>query len=255
MKLQLVDTHCHLSFEPMKSNIFKVLQRANDSGVSRIVLPAYDLASWSDIAELSPLDGVFPCFGLHPWVADEKLDKMELERFLKKHHSVAIGEIGLDYHIKIFDKDRQIEVFKMQLELALKLNLPVLLHCRGAFDDMLAILEQYAPDLTGVIHAFSKGEELACRFLDLGYMLAFGGAVTRPNAKKARKSAASAPSDSILLETDAPSIGIQGVDAKDVEPMHVAEILQELALIREENLEKLAADTTENAERLFHFRK
>lgn len=248
---QMVDTHCHLSFDPLESDIENVLKRSKDKGVTRIIHPSYDTASWSKVSAMQH-EGVFPAFGLHPWVAEEKLDVETLENLLVKHKAVALGEIGLDYHLKIFDKDRQIEVFRLQLDIAKKLDLPVLLHCRGAFDDMFDILKEYSPDLKGVIHAFSKSPELAKRFLDLGYMIAFGGAVTRKNAHKARKSAAYVPIESILLETDAPSIGINNVDAKNVEPGHVAEIAEYLAEIRFIDITEVAAGTTKNAERLFN---
>jgi TatD DNase family protein len=196
--------------------------------------------------------GVYPALGLHPWVADAPLDIEALRRRLVDETAVAVGEIGLDFKTDI-SRDTQVEVFVRQLACARDLNLPVLLHVRGAFEEMLEILGRMNPRPAGVVHAFSKGPELAKRFVDLGFHIAFGGAVTRPNAKQARKAAAMVPLDRLLLETDAPSIGLVDVAPEQVEPFHVADIAACLAPLREQSAAHIAAVTTENAKKLFGF--
>ncbi|OPL18066.1 MAG: hypothetical protein AVO35_07890 [Candidatus Aegiribacteria sp. MLS_C] len=249
----LVDTHCHLFMDPLFRDVEGVLERAAEAGVGKVVVPAYDRASWDMVADLSNFDAVFPALGLHPWKADEGLDPLALRDLLESTGSVAIGEIGLDSRVGEPSMDLQMEVFVRQLELALEMDLPVILHCRGAFEEMASVLGsgRFGGRLRGVMHAFSRGPELAGRFLDLGLHLAFGGAVTRPRAGRARRSAAGVPQDRILLETDAPSIGMEGLEPDEVEPAHVRRVAESLASLRDVTTDELASVTTGNAERLF----
>ena len=250
----LVDTHCHLDVPPLADDLPGVLARARERQVRRIVAPAYDLASWERVERIArDHRDVSPALGLHPWVADQALDPEELSRRLIASGAVAVGEIGLDFHIPSFDRSRQLEILRVQIAVARKLDLPVLLHCRGAFPEMLDLLAESRGGLRGVLHAFSRGPELAARFLDLGLYLAFGGAVTRPGAKRARRAACAVPPDRLLTETDAPSIGLHGVPPEEVEPRHVADVVQALAEIRGETEAEVGRRTAENAEALFRF--
>jgi len=247
----LVDTHVHLNVPPLAEDVDGVLDRARRAGVTRLIAVAYDLESWRDVAELAKKPGVFAAFGLHPWVAAEALDAGRLAEVCVREHAVAVGEIGLDYKIETFDRERQLAVLRLQLDVAVKLDLPAILHCRGAFEDMFAVLEEYAPKLQGVVHAFSRGAEMARRFVDLGMHVAFGGAITRVNANRALKAAAAVPDERLLLETDAPSIGLEGIPAEETEPRHTAETARALAAIRGISYESICELTTRNARRLF----
>jgi TatD DNase family protein len=247
----IVDTHCHLSIAPLSADVGKVLERAHEAGVTRVVSAAYDPASWGFLEALAGRKGVSLAFGLHPWVSALPLDRGRLERLLGLPGTVAVGEIGLDFQIDGCDRKRQQAVFESQLDLAASLGLPVLLHCRGAFEEMLAILGGRSFAVRGVLHAFSRGPGLMRRFLDLGLHVAFGGAITRPNADKARSSAALVPADRVLVETDAPSIGLEGVPASDAEPRHAALVTRALAELRGLSFEDAALLTTANAQGLF----
>jgi len=249
----LVDTHCHLTFEPLFNDLQHVLQRARQNKVTRIIVPAYDAASWALVREVSEQDGIYAAFGLHPWVAGTPFEVDELERFLDHDKAVAIGEIGLDFKHPQCDRTRQMEVLRLQLDLAVTRELPVLLHCRGAFEELISVLAQYTGRIQGVVHAFSRGPDLARRFIDQGLFLAFGGAITRPRARRPRSSAKVVPLDRVLLETDAPSIGLDGVNPEQVEPHHIMDIALSLALLREVELETIARSTTQNAKELFRF--
>jgi len=250
--MKLVDTHCHLDFKPLSDQTAAVLKRARAAGVTRILAPSYNAASWPQVRELAQHDSVYAAFGLHPWAAQENLNTADLRALLLLPKCCAIGEIGLDSKIENLNMARQIDVLRQQLDLALELDLPVLLHCRGAFQEMLEILEDYSPRLRGVLHAFSRGPELAARFVDAGLHIAFGGALTRHNAKQARRAAQVLPPERLLLETDAPAIGLEGIEPRDVEPAHVHNIAETLAELRGVSLETIAEITTENAERLFN---
>ncbi len=272
--MELIDTHCHLYSEPLDADPGGVLARARAAGVVQIVVPAYDLASWPATAALATQPGVYAALGLHPWVAHEPLEIASLREALLERRAVAIGEIGLDAKIANADLEQQSRALRAQLALAVELDLPVLLHCRGAFEELLAILHEFARDagapgggapgaanspagagvgrfgLRGIVHAFSRGPDLAERFLALGLHIAFGGAVTRPGGR-ARKAAVVVPLDRIVLETDAPSIGLDGIPAARTEPRHVLEVAEALAELRGAPVEQIAEVTTANARRLF----
>jgi TatD DNase family protein len=247
--MELVDTHCHLYEPPLANDVDAVLTRAVESGVTGVVVPAYDLASWDKIKVLAERPGVHPAIGLHPWVAGEPLDPDRLREALRDCGAVAVGEIGLDSKVEGESLETQRRVLRMQLRVACELDLPVLLHCRGAFDELIVELREFAPDLRGIVHAFSKEPMLAQRFLDLGMHLAFGGAVTRPGSKAGR-SAEMVPDGRLLLETDAPSIALQDVPPEQVEPRHVREIAETVATIRGTTLEVIGRTTTTNARAL-----
>jgi TatD DNase family protein len=244
-----VDTHCHLDVPPLGDNVDGVLDRSRAAGVETIVAVAYDLQSWPKVTRLAQRPGVLAAIGLHPWKAEERLEKQTLVDALQKAAAVAVGEIGLDFRMPV-PAARQIEILRLQLEVATELDLPVLLHCRGAFEELLALLKDFGPRHRGIIHAFSRGPDLAQRFVELGLHVAFGGAITQPNAHRARCAAQSLGLDQIVLETDAPSIALAGIPAEKVEPAHVATIGQKLAQIRAISAEQAAAATTANVRAL-----
>lgn len=164
--------------------------------------------------------------------------------------AVAVGEIGLDRVVEAPSFEEQLRCFEPQLDLALEMDLPVLLHCRKAFDDLEAVLRRRGTCFRGFLHAFSKSPDIALRFASLGLVVAFGGAVTRPHARKARASAAALPLDSIALETDAPSIGMLGIRPEDVEPWHVKLAAEAIAEVRGATAEEMGEATTANARRV-----
>jgi len=251
--VKLFDSHCHLFMPPLGSDTEEVLGRARAAGVERLMVPAVDLASWDPIRELADLPGVYTALGLHPWDAAQGIEEQSLRDMLVAARAVAIGEIGLDSKADGSPMILQEQVLTAQLELALDMDLPVILHCRGAFDEMLHLLSgpPFSGRLRGVLHAFSRGPELAARFVDLGLHLSFGGAVTRPGASRAARSAAFVPADRFLLETDAPSLGLQGVESGDSEPAHVSMVASAMAIHRRCSPEEIAQTTWNNASRLF----
>ncbi len=246
----LTDSHCHLTFAPLAEHLDAVIERANQRQVTRIIVPSYDRPSWTDVARVAKRARVYAAFGIHPWVASSPFELSDLRAHLIREKAVAVGEIGLDFKVDVA-REIQMRILISQLQCALDLELPVLLHVRGAFEEMLALLSTMKPRPRGVVHAFSKGPDLMRRFIDLGFHIAFGGAVTRRNASKVRASAAAIPLERLLLETDAPSIGLEGISPKAVEPAHVADIAAVVADLRGEPVSRIASITTQNACALF----
>ncbi|HOX24706.1 MAG TPA: TatD family hydrolase [Candidatus Krumholzibacteria bacterium] len=251
--MDLIDTHCHLTERPLCESLAAVLDRAARAGVTRIVVPAYDPPSWPLVQALAAANPgtIYPALGLHPWVADQRLDLGDLANRLRDCRAVAIGEVGLDTRIESPDLLVQIPALEQQLELARDLGLPVILHCRGAFAELADVLERFSPRLQGVLHAFSRSPELARRFLRLGLHLGIGGSVTRPRARNTRATANTLPLERLLLETDAPSIGLEGIPPEAVEPRHVRDVAETVAHLRGVEPDRIADATTRNAAQLF----
>jgi len=207
-------------------------------------------------------DRYFFAYGIHPWLANEYqgLEQREeiindLRSHLNNPRALAIGEIGLDTKIESATLANQIPLLEAQLELALDLNLPVILHCRGAFDTLFAILANHNHKLRGVLHAYTRGPELGQQLIKAGLHLGFGGHITRPEAKRARLSAAELPLERLVLETDAPNIGLAGIPAEEVEPAHIPIIAQAMADLRNVPQKTIADATTANARTLFNLPK
>ena len=164
-----------------------------------------------------------------------------------RQRPAAIGEIGLDTKISASGLVEQMPLLERQLALAVDLDLPVILHCRGAFEEMLTAVGRHRGRLRGVVHAYSRGPELAARFVDAGLHIALGGAATHPRAQQVRRAARTIPLDRLVLETDAPAIGLENVTPEQTEPRHVHEVAGAVALLRGQTVESLAAATSANA--------
>jgi TatD DNase family protein len=246
------DTHCHLDMGPLATRPAEVMAAARAAGVEHVLAVAYDRASLTTVPRLAALPGVVVALGQHPWVAHEALTRDELASLIAESGAVAVGELGLDFRMDTAPpRERQIAQLIWQLELAVDLGLPVSLHVRGAFDEMLAVLGRFRPRLRGSVHAFSRGRALAERFVAMGLHVAFGGAVTQESAHAAHEAALAVPLDRILVETDAPAIAVRGTPADAVEPRHVAQVGQALAELRGLAVDELARISTNNASTLF----
>ncbi|MFO7626792.1 MAG: TatD family hydrolase [Candidatus Fermentibacteraceae bacterium] len=239
----LIDTHCHLLDEPLRADIDGVVERAADRMVERLLVPTVCRADWEDLKTLGNRKGILTAFGVHPWKASEGVDEALLEEALAG--ASAVGEIGLDWKVQI-PKTLQLDCLEIQLRLARKLDLPVLLHCRGAFGELLELLSSI-PITGGVLHGYSRSPEQMHPFLDLGFCMGFGGAVTRSGARNARASAAAVPDGRFVLETDSPWIGVEGGPS---EPSSLPLVACAMASIRGVTPARIASDTTSTAMRV-----
>ncbi len=251
--MKITDTHCHLNDPSFQDRIEDVLKRGEDAGLSDYIVPAYDMESLQITAILSErYDCIHPAYGIHPWYITENSDLKDVEYYLEQKKTVAVGEIGLDYAEDVTTpRDVQIKYFLAQIELAISFNLPVLIHCRRAHSDMLKLLRPYSGKLSGIMHSFSGTGEIMREFLGLGFYISFSGAITKSYARKYHKNAMAIPIDRILFETDAPSISTQSVEAKNVEPCHIIEIIKKVANLRGTSFENLVNASILNVKRLF----
>jgi len=255
--MELFDSHCHLTDPPLAQDLKGVMQRAASSGVEGFMVPGYDLVSSRTACRLASANSsIHAAVGLHPaWLTPATDFSPEPFRQLARlREPVAIGEIGLDYVLKNYSSSRQAEVLRAQLELAMVLSLPVIIHCRRAFEPLYRILREF-PKVVGVLHAYGGGPQLAEKFLSLGYYIGFGGGLTRPQARKVRETAQIVPPERILLETDAPYIGSHTVAKGESEPQNVLAVAKSLAELRGWSLSETAAMTTANTFALFNLQE
>ena len=257
----LIDTHCHLNFHSYEDDRAAVLQRANEAGVSRIIVPAIDRDSCHQVLHLAEsYEGTYAAVGIHPNSSlefDESVTET-MREMTNRLAVVAIGEIGLDYHWDKSPKRTQHGALERQLELAAQTKLPVIIHNRDAGPDLMAILDSWAPTVPaslagrlGVLHSFSATYEIAQRALDLGFYIGFTGPITFKKADALRDIARRIPLNRLLIETDGPFLAPQKRRGKRNEPAYLAYINEKLAELHAVSADEMAWRTTANAERLF----
>lgn len=250
---QLVDSHVHLDDEAFDGDREEVVGRAHRAGVDAMVVPAVDAGSWPKIRDLCARHaGLYPAYGLHPMLLPQHAPEHvnALSSWLNESHPVAVGEIGLDFHVDGLDRELQRHYFSCQLRLAREHDLPVIVHARGALEEVTLTLRR-SGSLRGVVHSFSGSEQQARQLWDLGFHLGIGGPVTYERAQRLRRIAAQMPIEFLLLESDAPDQPGATHRGERNEPAHVAEVLRCIAALRGESEADVAAATSANARRLF----
>ena len=255
--MMLIDTHCHLDFEWFDEDREAVVARAAAAGVSRIIVPAIDLAGCTAVLQLAAeYEGVYAAVGVHPnsTAAWEDAWLSSLRDLAQDEKVVAIGEIGLDYYRERAPKDVQQRALRLQLELAADLELPVILHNRESNEDMIRLLRQ-APqasqDRPGVLHSFAADWSTAQAALNMGYYLGFTGPVTYKKADELRQVVAQVPLERILVETDAPFLAPQQHRGRRNEPAYVHYVAERIATIHGLSTAEFAQQAMANALRLF----
>lgn len=233
----LIDTHCHLQFSEFDSDRAEMMMRAHQVGVTHFVVPGVTATTWATQRDYARrYQHWFNAFGLHPYFIDEHVvgapDHITLlERELQRGGAVAVGEIGLDATCANMHKQQQL--FKAQLELAVKFQLPVILHHRKTLDTMLKMVRD-AGVQRGVVHAFSGSEQQAQAWVDAGFKLGVGGVITYPRAQKTRRAIAAMPLEALVLETDSPDMPTCGKQGERNEPAYMTRVFDALCELRSE---------------------
>lgn len=253
-----IDTHCHLEAAEFAGESDALAQRAAALGVSQIVIPSVDVASFAPVAELARRQpNCSYALGLHPMfvpqAADGDLDALRaaLAADLSDPKLVAIGEIGMDFFLPEYTvaplRERQEHFFVEQLKMARDFNLPVLLHIRRAQDVILKHLRRIRPP-GGIAHAFNGSLQQAQAFIDLGFKLSFCGTFTHPRAQQLRRLASELPLGSIVIETDAPDLAPAWVKDRLNRPTELPLIGEALAALRGLAPDEAAQATSANAQ-------
>lgn len=250
---QLIDSHCHFDASEFDADRDMVLQRAEARGVTDLVVPAVDAASWPALSRLCAANPrLHAAYGLHPMFLDthrpEHLDELRLR--LAAGDAVAVGECGLDFFVEGLDRSRQHYFFEAQLHLARKFDLPLILHARRAVDAVIAGIRRVG-GLRGVVHSFSGSLEQARLLWREGFCVGIGGPVTFDRAQRLRRVVAALPAEQLLLESDAPDQPPQAHRGQRNSPEFLHEVLTVVAELRGETAEQVARATRLNTMRLF----
>ena len=250
----MLDTHCHLDFNVYNNRRDEVVSEANTAGVHTIINIGVDRKSSVHSVELADTyDSVYAAVGVHPRDAKTLTDEVfqEIRELAHREKVVAIGETGLDYHYNLSLHEEQTRVFAAHLKIASALNLPVIVHCRNAFNETMEILESHGSGVKRVVfHCFSGSAEQAKIVLDRGYYISFTGVVTFKNARIKQQAAKIVPLDRLMLETDCPYMSPEPMRKQKVnEPallIHTAKFLTELKQMPMEEFAQQVNMTTKN---------
>ncbi len=252
----IVDSHCHLDYPPLCEDLKTVLQRADDAGVKLMVTISTRVREFDKLQKIVEAhDNVFCSIGTHPHNAHEELDitAEHLVELASHEKVVAIGEAGLDYHYDNSPREAQAQGFRTHIAAARETGLPLVIHSREAEDDTIKILEEEMEigSFKPLLHCFSSKPYLATRGVELGAYVSFSGIVTFKSAKDIHQAAIEAPSDRILVETDAPYLAPVPHRGKKNEPAFTRHTLEHVANLRNISPEEMAKTTTQNFLRLF----
>ncbi|OIQ25190.1 TatD family hydrolase [uncultured Vibrio sp.] len=251
----LFDTHCHFDFSQFGDDFHSELLSAKEQGVERFLVPSVNESNWPAVQKLSEqYPEIFHALGFHPWFlpSPHSLSLSALQRAIEHRtpQCVAIGECGLDFSIDT-PTELQERFLSAQLELAQQHDLPVILHCRKAHHRLIPLLKRYPLKRAGVLHGFSGSYQQGMSYIELGYYIGVGGTITYPRANKTRVAISQLPLDSLVLETDAPDMPMQGFQGQPNHPKMLPKVLSELALLKKETEQTIAQSLWKNSHLLF----
>jgi TatD DNase family protein len=254
--MELIDTHCHLTFDGLAQDIDGVIERSCQAGVTDWITVGTDPEHNQKAVELAErFENMYAAVAIHPHDAKTVTAyTMHQLRELAKHPKVvAIGETGLDYHYNLSSPEDQRRVFAEHLKIAAECSLPVIIHCRKAFEETVQILDEYSSSIRkAVLHCFSGSAEQAKIVLDKGYYISFTGVVTFKNAEKTRAAAKVVPLDRLMLETDCPYMSPEPMRKQKVnEPALLIHIVRFLAELKGMSLTEIAQAVTDTSRIFF----
>lgn len=248
-----VDAHCHLQDKRLAGRAASIVGDARAAGVQTMICCGSEEADWEAVIDIcSACPEVVPSFGIHPWYVDGASGGWEsrLADRLGRMPS-GVGEIGLDFALREYDRDRQEWFFIRQLEIANRFARPVSLHCRRAWGRLIEILGEHTPAAGGLVHAYSGSAELVPVLESLGMYLSFSGTITRSRNRRGHEAVRRVSPARLLIETDSPDLMPVGVAGEVNTPAHLLSVAEAAARLRETSLDEIAALTRGNARRLF----
>lgn len=250
-----IDTHVHLNADQYDEDLQEVIDRALENNVTKMIVIGFDRKTIERAMDLTEkYDFIYAVVGWHPVDAIDCTpeDLQWIEELAAHPKVVGIGETGLDYYWDKSPKEVQQEVFRKQIQLAKKVQLPIIIHNREATEDVLRILkEEKAEEVGGVMHCFSGSVETARESIDMNFMISLGGPVTFKNAKKPKEVAELIPIEHLMIETDAPYLAPHPYRGKRNEPSYVPLVAEEIARLKGLTIEEVGEKTTKNAEQFF----
>jgi len=264
--MPFTDSHCHLDFDEFADSLPALIGACAKADIQRIIIPGVQPESWHKVLTLAqtefakPACKLYAALGIHPWFL-EGLSQRHLADLSQKVQDnrdkiVAIGETGIDGVIAQQKNNlaQQQEFFSFQLQLAKDNNLPVIIHHRRSHQYLLPMLKKAALTYDGIIHAFSGSYQEGLSYIELGFKLGIGGTITYPRAQKTIKAIRRLPLSSLVLETDAPSMPLNGFQGQANSPLRLIDVFQALTEVRAEPREEIMTQLESNIDALFNFR-
>lgn len=247
--MRLFDTHCHLTDKKILSEVDKMIEAAKGVGVNKFLTMGGGRDDWNGLEKIANrFEEVYLAFGWHPEEIRREEDLEDLREKMKNPRAVAIGETGLDFY---WDKEKKTKEFQMimleqQISLSKEINKPIIIHCRGAEEEMLEILERH-DGFRAHFHCFGESEKLLKKAIDCGHMISFGGNVTFKSAQKLRDLLKMVPLSQLMLETDAPYLSPEPLRGVTNEPSHLLQTAHFIAKELKIEVDTLANTTYKNA--------
>lgn len=261
--MNIIDTHAHLDMPEFDPDLEEVIARARNQGVTTIVTVGINVDSCRRAIQLAEkYPEVWAAIGIHPQDAKNAArdDIKSLAEMAGHPRVVAIGEIGLDYYRNYSPKEAQLSVLKQQLELAKNVQLPVVIHCRQAQEDMIPILQDWSRSYglppgkpRGILHCFNADEETANIYMEMGFFISSGAYIGYPSSAQLRSTIKNLPLDRLVLETDCPFLPPQKFRGKRNEPAYTVMTLEVLSEVKGVPEEEMARQTTQNARKVLDF--
>jgi len=255
--VELIDSHCHLTFDELHKNLDGVLERSRANGIGAwVTIGTNELQNRAAVALAQRVNRIYATVGLHPHDAKDWTSDLltQMAQWAQLQDVVALGEMGLDFYYDFSPRPQQEKAFSEQLALAAQLNMPVVVHTRDAFDETLAILKTFDGQLNHVVlHCFTGTANQAKLALDQGYYISFSGVVTFKNAHSVKEAAQCVPMDRLMIETDCPYLAPAPMRKQKVnEPALMIHTARYLADLKQVDLEEMASKTVQNTREFYH---
>ena len=251
----MIDSHCHLDHEPLRSDLSNILKRSKEVGIEKLLTISTSFESFSRVKEIVNIDKIiYGTIGIHPHETNnEKINcDLILEKLKENKKIIGIGETGLDFYYNNSDKDKQILSFREHIKAAIKVNFPLIVHSRSAENETYEILNEYKNHNPKILmHCFTGSKEFADKLCTLNAYFSASGIITFKNAVDLQKTFKSLPLDKILIETDSPFLAPVPNRGKKNEPSFIDFTAAKLAEIKEISKSKLIENTTNNFNKLF----
>ena len=250
----IIDSHCHLDYEPLINDINKVLLNAKNNNISHLLTIGTGLDSSKKVFDIvEKYENIYGSIGIHPNSTTNHLaDLDELLSIKKKSKKIiAFGETGLDYFYKRSEKKDQLYSFEKHIEIAISEKVPVIIHTRDADEDTLSIIKKYHLKSKFLIHCFTGGLKFAKKLLELGCLISFSGIITFKKSSDLRNVVKYVPIEKMLIETDSPYLSPDPFRGKSNEPANVKIVAETVASIKQITFEEVASSTTKNFKNFF----
>ena len=250
----IIDSHCHLDYEPLINNIDQILLNAKKNDISKLLTIGTSLESSKKVLDIiNKYSNVYGAIGIHPNSTTGNLEKLDGILALKNNNKkvIAFGETGLDYFYKHSEKNDQIFAFEKHIEFSIAENVPVIIHTRDADDDTISIIKKYYKKTNFLVHCFTGTLDFAKKLLDLNCIISFSGIITFKKSNNLRDVVKYVPLEKMLIETDSPYLSPDPFRGKSNEPANVKIVAETIASIKQISFGEVASSTTANFEKFF----